>query len=99
MDMYMFGHWPMPMQGCCEAVGTTATNSRYDLDISASPEPTPAKAGFQSAHLLRLVTKGDGNADLCSGGRPAAPSFSSSRFECGSLCLQLQAKKKGSMGL
>ena len=48
---------------------------------------------------LRLVTKIDGNADLYSGGRPVAPSFSSSRFECGSLCLQLQAKKKGSMGL
>ena len=78
MDMYMFGHWPMPMQGCCEAVGTTAINSRYDLDISASPEPTPAKAGFPPAHLLRLVTKGNGNADLCSGGRPAAHSFSSS---------------------
>lgn len=90
MDMYMFGR---------EAVGTTATNSRYDLDISASPEPTPAKAGFQSAHLLRLVTKGDGNANLCSGRRPAAPSFSSSRFECGSLCLQLHTKKEGSMGL
>ena len=66
MDMYVFGHFPMPVQGFCEAVA------------------------------LRLVTKIDGNADLYSGGRPVAPSFSSSRFECGSLCLQLQAKRKGS---
>ena len=42
MDMYMFGR---------EAVGTTATNSHYDLDISASPEPIAGEGRISVSSL------------------------------------------------
>ena len=70
MDIYAFGHFPLPVQGFCEAVGTTPGHKNRGLR----------------------------NADLYSGGRPVAPSFSSSRFECGSLCVYSSRRRERARG-